>query len=63
MTSLTASLSSRLALKLTYTVVYDNLPADIAVGPGPGTLPGAGPIPFPAEKTDTFLTASLVLNF
>jgi putative salt-induced outer membrane protein YdiY len=62
-TSLTASLSSRLALKLTYTVVYDNLPADIPVAPGPGTLPGAGPIPFEAENTDTFLTASLVLNF
>jgi len=62
-TSLTASLTSRMALKLTYTVVYDNLPADIAVPPGPGTLPGAGPIPFEAEKTDTFLTASLVLNF
>lgn len=62
-TSLTASLTSRLALKLTYTVVYDNLPADIAVPPGPGTLPGAAPIPFEAENTDTFLTASLVLNF
>lgn len=62
-TSLTASLTSRLALKLTYTVVYDNLPADIAVPPGPGTLPGAGPVPFEAENTDTFLTASLVMNF
>jgi len=62
-TSLTASLSSRLALKITYTVVYDNLPADIPIPPGPGADPGAGPIPFEADKTDTFLTASLVLNF
>ena len=62
-TSLSASLTTRLALKLTYTVVYDNLPADIPIPPGPGTLPGAGPIPFEAVKTDTFLTASVVLNF
>lgn len=62
-TSVTASLSSRLALKITYTIVYDNLPADIPIMPGPGADPGAGPIPFEAQKTDTFLTASLVLNF
>ena len=62
-TSLTASLTSQLALKITYSVVYDNLPADIPIPPGPGADPGAGSIGFPAEKTDTFLTASVVLNF
>jgi putative salt-induced outer membrane protein YdiY len=67
-TSLTASLNSRLALKVTYAIVYDNLPGSIPVGPGPGAEPtdplqDPGNQPFPAVKTDTFLTASLVLNF
>jgi putative salt-induced outer membrane protein YdiY len=71
-TSVTASLTSRLALKVTYAIVYDNNPGLFSVAPGPGAFDPADPtdptaaLPdkqFPADKTDTFLTASVVLNF
>jgi putative salt-induced outer membrane protein YdiY len=56
-TSVTASLSSKLALKVSYSVVYNNLPPNRTIS-GPD-----GPVAFPSEKTDTFLTASVVVNF
>jgi putative salt-induced outer membrane protein len=60
LTSLTASMNDRLALKLSYLVMYSNeppvkvIPAD--PGPGPDAI-------YTFEKTDTILTAALVVNF
>jgi putative salt-induced outer membrane protein YdiY len=68
-TSVTASLTSKLALKVTYAIVYDNNPGLFSVPPGPGAFDPDDPtaaLPdkqFQADKTDTFLTASVVLNF
>jgi len=56
-TSVTSSLSSRVALKLSYTVLYDNQPV---VGE---VMTTTGSLPYEFEKTDTILTASVVVNF
>ncbi|HXV77195.1 MAG TPA: DUF481 domain-containing protein [Candidatus Polarisedimenticolaceae bacterium] len=62
-TSLTASLNSQLALKVTYAIVYNNRPPNRSIAPGRGTPAGAPSLEFPADNTDRFLTASVVLNF
>lgn len=55
-TALTAALSSQLALKVSYSMFYDNQPAVIVV---PGPAPGL----FVFDDTDSILSASLVVNF
>jgi putative salt-induced outer membrane protein YdiY len=55
--ALTASLSQRLALKLSYLLKFDNRPVTILVDPGTSDQV------FVFDKTDTRLGASLVVNF
>jgi len=60
-TAVTASLTSQFAIKVSYTVLYSNEPPVHAV---PDTVLPIGPaavVPF--EKTDTILSAALVVNF
>jgi putative salt-induced outer membrane protein YdiY len=59
-TSVTASLTSKMALKMSYTVLYDAQPVEILV---PGDDPGERDAWYEYDKTDTILTASLVINF
>ena len=53
----TASLTEALALKLSYTIKYDNEPVEILVAPGESDAI------FRFHKTDSRLGASLVVNF
>jgi putative salt-induced outer membrane protein len=57
-TSVTAALTSKLALKTSYTVRYDNQPVVEVL-----EAPGFDPVLFEFDKTDTILSASLVINF
>ena len=57
-TSVTAALTSRLALKTSYTLKYDNQPVVEVL-----TADGFDPVIFEFDKTDTILSASLVINF
>jgi putative salt-induced outer membrane protein YdiY len=61
-TAVTASLSSQLALRVSYSLVYDNLPGSNLIPPGPGATT-TDSVLVEADKQDNFLTASLVLNF
>lgn len=61
-TSVTASMTSNLALKVSYKIVYDNLPGFIQIPAGPGAG-GTEAFSVEADTTDTYLTASVVLNF
>jgi putative salt-induced outer membrane protein len=58
LTSVTAALTSKLALKTSYTIKYDNEPVVEAL-----TAVGFDPVMFEFDKTDTILSASLVINF
>jgi putative salt-induced outer membrane protein len=57
-TSVTAALTSKLALKTSYTLKYDNQPIVEVL-----TADGFDPVVFEFDKTDTILSASLVINF
>jgi putative salt-induced outer membrane protein len=57
-TSLTAALTSKLALKTSYTIRYDNEPVVEVL-----EAPGFDPVLFEFDETDTVLSASLVINF
>jgi putative salt-induced outer membrane protein len=59
-TALTATLSKTLALKLSYTMSYENLPFVETV---PGPNPGDPDAFFEYENLDTIAAASLVVNF
>jgi putative salt-induced outer membrane protein YdiY len=60
--AVTASLTSKLAIKVSYTILYDNEPPDHVVVDTVGPVFGATQtVPF--EKTDTILSAALVVNF
>jgi putative salt-induced outer membrane protein len=60
-TSVTASMTSKLAIKVSYTVLYSNEPPVRLV---PDTVaPIAADAVVPFEKTDTILAAALVVNF
>ena len=59
-TAITASMNEWLALKLSYTVIYSNEPPQKLIPATPG--PGPDAI-YTFEKTDTILTAALVINF
>lgn len=60
--ALTASLTSKLALKLSYTILYDKQPAEETL-PDENPTNGDTPIPREFDKVDTILTATLVVNF
>lgn len=57
-TSVTAALTSKLALKTSYTIKFDNEPVVETL-----TADGFDPVTFEFDKTDTVLSASLVINF
>ena len=59
-TTITASMNEWLALKLSYKVIYSNEPPIKLIPATPG--PGPDAI-YTFEKTDTILTAALVINF
>lgn len=64
MNSVTASLSSRLALKVSYTILYDRQPVvQTLFDPTDPTGTIIAPVNFEFDKTDTVLAASLVINF
>lgn len=60
-TAVTASMTSNLAIKVSYTVLYDNEPAVQIVTDTVG--PTFENVVVPYEKTDTILAAALVVNF
>lgn len=60
-TAVTASLTSKLAIKVSYSVLYVNKPPTLEV---PDTVAPIGPGKIVAfDKTDTILAATLVVNF
>jgi putative salt-induced outer membrane protein YdiY len=58
--AVTASISQKLALKVTLALLYDNQPVVVDVPP---VLPATQPAQFEYDKLDTILTATLVVNF
>lgn len=58
--AVTASLTSKLALKVSLTLAYDNQPVVVDVPP---TLAATATAPFEFDKLDTMLIAALVINF
>jgi putative salt-induced outer membrane protein YdiY len=56
-TSITASVSSKIALKLTYLVLYDHQPASLVVAPGPP------PVLDVRKEFDGIFTTSIVVNW
>ncbi len=59
-TSVTASLTQAFALKVSYSVKFDNRPVVVPVTDPAGTSP---PATFEFDKTDQIVAASLVINF
>lgn len=62
-TAVTASLTSKLALRLSYAVKYDRQPAVTTIPPSPDAPPGTPDALYEFETTDTVLSASLVVKF
>jgi putative salt-induced outer membrane protein len=62
-TAVTASLTSKLALRLSYAVKYDRQPALTVIPPSAGAPPGTPDALYEFETTDTILSASLVVKF
>jgi putative salt-induced outer membrane protein len=62
-TAVTASLTSKLALRLSYAVKYDRQPAVTVIPPSAGAPPGTPDALYEFETTDTILSASLVVKF
>jgi putative salt-induced outer membrane protein YdiY len=58
--ALTASITQKLALKVSLTLLYDNQPVVVDVPP---TDLATAPAQFEFDKLDTILTAALVINF
>jgi len=58
--AVTASISQKLALKVTLVLAYDNQPVVLDVQP---VLPATQVAQFEYDKLDTILTATLVVNF
>ena len=68
MTALTAGLTDKLAVKVSYAVIYANRPKQKTVPPDPGPFPPAAPpgtpdATFVLDSTDTVFSAALVINF
>lgn len=59
-TSITASLTKKLAIKASYNVLYDHQPVAVVLT---DTLGGLGTLPYTYKTTDTMFTTSLVVNF
>ena len=62
-TALTASLTSKLALRVSYALKYDRQPALLLVPPSAGAPPGTPDALFEFDTIDTILSASLVVKF
>jgi putative salt-induced outer membrane protein YdiY len=62
-TAVTASLTTHLALKFSYNVLYTNQPAFSVVPPDATAPPGTPSALYEFKKTDTILAAALVVNF
>lgn len=60
---LTSSLSKRMALKVGYTILYDNVPVTQLIAPDAGAPIGTLPAVYEFEKADTIFSASVVINF
>jgi len=58
--AVTASISQKLALKVTLVLAYDNQPVVVDVQPA---FPATQVAQFEYDKLDTILTATLVVNF
>lgn len=58
--ALSASLTSKLALKVSHSLFFDNEPALALAAP---VVPATTGVLFPLDETDTILSASLVVNF
>lgn len=64
MNAVTASLSARLALKVSYAILYDRQPVVQSLfDPADPTGTVIAPVAFAFDKTDTILAATLVINF
>lgn len=61
--SVTATLTAKLALKVSYAIAYDNQPVIVLVAPDAGAPIGTPDAPFEFDDVDTILSASLVINF
>jgi putative salt-induced outer membrane protein YdiY len=61
--ALISSFTERLALKVSYTVLYDNVPVTQVIPPDPTAPPGTLPAIYEFEKTDTIFATTLVINF
>src|SRR5262245_34153012 len=62
-TSLTASISTKTALKVSYTILYDHQPVEQVIPPDPTAPPGTPPGIFVFDDVDTIFAASVVVNF
>lgn len=62
-TAVTASLTSNLALKFSYNVLYTNNPPVSAVPPDAPAPPGTPSAFYQFKTTDSILSAALVVNF
>lgn len=62
-TAVTASLTDKLALKMSYAVTYANRPKQTLVPPDAGAPAGTPDAVFTFDKTDTVFSAALVINF
>ena len=61
--AVTATLTERIALKLSYAMLYDDQPVVVLVPPDPGAPGGTLEAPYVFDELDTILTASVVINF
>jgi putative salt-induced outer membrane protein len=62
-TALTASISTKMALKVSYTVLFDNQPVEQLIPPDPTAPPGTPSGTFVFDDVDTIFAASVVVNF
>lgn len=62
-TALTASLNARTALKLSYTLLFDNQPVAVIVPPDATAPPLTPDARFEFDDLDTIFSASIVVNF
>jgi len=61
--ALVSSLTQKLALKVSYTVLYDNVPVTQLIPPDPTAPIGTPAALYEFEKTDTIFATTLVINF
>jgi putative salt-induced outer membrane protein YdiY len=62
-TALTASISARTALKVSYTILYDHQPVEQIIPPDATAPPGTPGAIFVFDDVDTIFAASVVVNF